>query len=236
MGPFPDARQGNSPAAQARAVAAPAPGPPVVDQFRKCCRPDGSGSSAGPTGRTHRNRPADGGRRLAQGCSVRKETRIQLSTGWTRAVDSDIAATSSSRTRFQSADRHLARAHARVTAAAVLQHQLADVDRRRAVEDAVAAGEDHLLAQLAPEDAQGDVRLGEHRVFAEAVAGLDVGDVHQVDDQHAALEAGVLADHRRRIPVPGRSSASTRSWMSGRRRICSADMTRQYSIRSFISV
>jgi hypothetical protein len=75
-----------------------------------------------------------------------------------------------------------------VSAAAVRQHQRADVDGRRAVEDRLADGEDGVEPLLAVDDVGADAALREQRVDHEAVAGVDRALAAQVDHDEVAAD------------------------------------------------
>ena len=81
-----------------------------------------------------------------------------------------------------------------VAAAAVLEHQLADVGLRRAVEDRLAGGEDGVLLLEAPDHVDRDVRLGIQRVDHEAVGRVDDLLVAQVEHDEVAVDLRAAAD------------------------------------------
>ena len=70
-------------------------------------------------------------------------------------------------------DGHLAGADRAVSAASILEHQRAHVGLRGAVDDAVAAGHDDVLAPEAPHHLDRDVLLGIEAVEDEPIAGVD---------------------------------------------------------------
>ena len=81
-----------------------------------------------------------------------------------------------------------------MAAAAVAEHQLSDVGLRRAVDDRLAGGEDRVLLLEAPEDVDGDVRLGIQRIDHEAVGRMDDLLVAQVEHDEVALDLRAAAD------------------------------------------
>ena len=130
-----------------------------------------------------------------------------------------------------------------VAAAAVGEHQLADVGAGGAVDDRLAGGEDRVLLLEAPEHVDRHVRLGIERVDHEAVGRVDDLLVAEVEHDEVALDAraavdlvdgagavlvvelDALGDVRGRAGSPRRSSRCSRrsaassagSWRSGTR-------------------
>jgi protein-tyrosine phosphatase len=92
-------------------------------------------------------------------------------------------------------DGDLAGADAPVPAAAVLQHQRADVHPRRPVDDAVPARHHDVLLSKAPDDLHGNVLSRVEAVEDEPVAGVDLLLPSQVQDDHVSADHGVVADH-----------------------------------------
>src|SRR3954447_4571430 len=90
----------------------------------------------------------------------------------------------------------LARAGRLVAAAAVGEHQLADVDLAGAVEDRLAHGEDGGLLLEAPEHVHREVALREQGVQREAVGRVDDVLVAQVEDHQVAVDGRAAADLR----------------------------------------
>src|SRR3954468_163490 len=88
----------------------------------------------------------------------------------------------------------LARAGRLVAAAAVGEHQLADVDLAGAVEDRLAHGEDGVLLLEAPEHVHREVALREQGVQREAVGGVDDVLVAKVEDHQVAVDGRAAAD------------------------------------------
>jgi len=60
-----------------------------------------------------------------------------------------------------------------MAAAAVLQHQMADIGLAGAIGDAVAAGHHDVLFLESPHHLNADIGIGEHRIEHETVAGVD---------------------------------------------------------------
>src|SRR4051812_27210952 len=83
-----------------------------------------------------------------------------------------------------------------VAAAAVGEHQLADVDLARAVEDRLAHREDGVLLLEAPEHVHREVALREQGVQREAVGGVDDVLVAEVEDHQVTEDRGAALDLR----------------------------------------
>ena len=101
---------------------------------------------------------------------------------------------SSRRTLVGLAVADLAGAGRVVAAAAVLEHQLADVGGAGAVEDRLARREHGVLLPQAPEDVHRDVALGEQRVDREAVGRVDDLLAAEVEHHQVALDRRAAQD------------------------------------------
>src|SRR3954453_22860630 len=89
---------------------------------------------------------------------------------------------------------HLAGAGRLVAAAAVGEHQLADVRAAAAVEDRLAGREHRVLLLEAPQLVDRDVALGEQRVDREAVRGVDDLLVAEVEDHEVPVHGRAALD------------------------------------------
>src|SRR5262245_50053475 len=74
-----------------------------------------------------------------------------------------------------------------MAAAAVLEHQLADVGAAAAIDDRLAGGEHGVLPAQAPQRVDRDVALGEQRVDREAVRRVDDVLVAEVEDHEVPV-------------------------------------------------
>lgn len=86
-----------------------------------------------------------------------------------------------------------------VPAAAVLEHELADVGLAAAVDDGFAGGVDGFLLVGAPHAVDGDVGLGENAVDVEAVGGPDGVFVAQVEHGEVFVDGGAALDLFQRL-------------------------------------